>query len=282
MRKIVAAVLAITSTVVLFTACGKDDNKETTINPLYTAYSYSATAVSQSSAQNVQNQNGAGEAYVLTTNQDKTVPWYETTRFTPGATQAASQGASQQASSGQYDNISYNTNQAVTAPVVNTGQAITFTTTSSPTAAPTNATQNNGTQNNAATVATTTNPNTGVVSAATTKPTTTAPQAQPVDVIVASTWVQDGKYCVSIDSVNWGGKIKTNSQRIPVIIDGVEMEDSVSLQISSSTDGDGFQYVYLKLSDYELSGATVSFTIPEGFLENKTGTKYNVACEVSM
>ena len=56
------------------------------------------------------------------------------------------------------------------------------------------------------------------------------------------------------------------------------------LQISSSTTGDGYQYVYLNLEEYEVdpSSSTITFEIPEGFLENKTGTKYNMSAEVTM
>ena len=42
--------------------------------------------------------------------------------------------------------------------------------------------------------------------------------------------------------------------------------------------------VMVELDKYEIdpSSSTITFVIPEGFLENKTGTKYNLACEVTL
>ena len=51
-----------------------------------------------------------------------------------------------------------------------------------------------------------------------------------------------------------------------------------------AVDGDGCQYVFVNVSKYDVLefGGSVSFTIPEGFLKNSNGTKYNYATDVSM
>ena len=136
-------------------------------------------------------------------------------------------------------------------------------------------------------VSTTTRPNTSRVTAATTtttKPTTTKAQPVGVDVEVNDVFINpEGELCVAIDPVGWGSKIKSASKRIPIYIDGNEADSPALMQISSSTNGDGYQYIYIDLTDFEVLdyGGTVSFVVPEGFLKNSSGTRYNNAFEVS-
>ncbi len=265
MKKLLALVLVMVITV-LFAACGDSKDESTTLDPLYTAYSPVAT--------NAQNQNGGtGATYVLTTNQGKTAPALNTTRFSIGVAATAPTQSTSATTTTDYNTTS-NTNAVITVPVVSTTRAITTTW---------------------ATIATTTTTTTQTTTKklttnTTTRATTTAEpttKAEPEAVYISINEVgvdSSGRVYAAIDSEGWGGKLKSNSQRVSVYVDGVEMEEQVMLQISSSTTGDGYQYVYLDLEKYEVdpSSSTITFEIPEGFLENKTGTKYNMSAEVAM
>ena len=265
MRKIFAVVLVLTIAVV-FAACGDSKDESTTLDPLYTAYSPVAT-----NAQNSGQNGGTGATYVLTTNQGKTAPALSTTRFSI----AVAATASTQSTAASTD---YNTTAStgvITTPVVSTTRTITTTWATIATTTTTTTTQTTTKQltTNSTTKATTT-----------TQPTTKAePEAVYVDVAYTST-DDNGRIYVAIESDGWGGKLKSNSQRVTVYVDGVAMEQQVMLQISSATDGDGKQSVYLDMDDYDvdIDSSTITFEIPEGFLENKTGTKYNYAYEVTM
>lgn len=263
MRKILALVLVLTIAVV-FAACGDKGDEQTTLNPLNTSYNPASTG-----------NNAVGATYILTTNQSKTAPALSTTRFDPNTTATAAPGQQNVTTSSNLDNLQYSTSGVITAPSVTTTRAITTTwATLPPTTAPTTIPVTPATTTTKATTTTTTQ-----------APTTTEAQPEGVYVVINDYGVDTSdRIYAAIDSEDWGGKIKANSQRIPVYIDGVELEGGAMLQISSSTDGGGNQYVYLNLGDYEIDtdSSTVTFYIPEGFLENKTGTKYNYECEVSV
>ncbi len=270
MRRMFAIVLIVTTVAVLFTACSgkKDDN--TTPDPLYTGYSPVSTTGNNSNQAN----SATGATYILTTAVGKTVPALNTTRFSI----AVAATAVNQTTTNSYDNVSYTTNSGtIVAPNVTTTRAIPTTWQTLPSTTTTNTTTTKKAQ------ITTTLPR--VTTTRPTPTTTEKAEPMPVDIQINDTFIDDqGRICASIDSYGWGGKLKSNSQRIPVYIDGIEMEESAMLQISSSTTGDDYQYVYLKLADYgiDISSSTVTFVIPEGFLENKTGTKYNNAYEVTL
>jgi len=270
LRKIMALVLILTVAVV-FTACGDNNEDQTTLDPLSTGY-YSPGI---SATQQGNNSGAVGSTYVLTTNQSKTVPALAniTTKFVPGAVQNPGVSGQQTSSTtNPYNNITYNTSGVITAPSYTTTRTVPTTWQTIPsTTIPVSPV--------VPTTASTTKAQSPVT---TTQPTT---KAEPEGVyVVANDWGTDtqGRIFATIEPDGWGGKIKSNSMRVAVYIDGVEMDEGAMLQISSATDGDGRQYVYLNMNDYEIdtSGSTVSFTIPEGFLENKTATKYNYAYEV--
>lgn len=256
MRRIIAVVLTVMSVVVLFTACNGNGD-DVTQDPLSTSDTTASTVYVPTTAPST-----TGVTYVLTTNQDKQAPWYSTTRFVPSADVTSSSMQGQQTSvSNMYDNITYPTSGAGITPsvsaVTSAAQTTVWNTISS----------------------------SGTTTKKSEKETTTqAVQAEGVQAIINSTWLDgDGNFCAAIDNTGWG-KIKSNSMRIPVYIDGVEAEKPGTLQISSSVDGDGNQYVFVNVSKYDVIefGGSVSFTIPEGFLKNSSGTKYNYATEVSM
>lgn len=255
MRKIIAIILTVTAIVVLFTSC-KDNGDETTQNPLSTS---DTTATTESTTTTEQSTTGA--TYVLTTNQNKQAPWYTTTRFipSPDATTAPNQGVPGSSVPNMYEDITYPTNNggAITPSVSAITSAAQSTEWSTTTSKPQDTTA---------------------------KTTTAAVKAEGKQAVINSTWFDgDGNFCAAIDSDGWG-KIKSNSIRIPIYIDGVEADKPATLQISSSTDGDGNQYVFVNVAKYDVVefGSSVSFTIPEGFLKNTSGTKYNYASDVSM
>lgn len=266
LRKILALILVLTIAVV-FAACGKDEGDQTTLNPLNTAYNPGLTT-----GQNT-NVGTPGATYVLTTNQSKTVPALVTTAFVPGVSQNVGVSGQQVSSTtNPYNNMTYSTNGTIPVPTYTTTRAVpTSWSTLPPTTIPVSP------------VVTTTASTTKAQSPVTTTQPTT--KAEPEGVyVVANDWGVDtqGRIFATIEPDGWGGKIKANSQRVSVYVDGVEIDGGAMLQISSATNGDGKQYVYLNMEDYEIDtrGSTVTFTIPEGFLENKTATKYNYSYEV--
>ncbi len=267
LRKIFAVVLVMTIAFA-FAACGDNKDESTTLDPLYTAYSPVAT-----NGQNASQSGGTGATYVLTTNQGKTAPALSTTRFSfevAATTKATTTAPGATSGTTTTNNLTYTTSGGtITAPSVVTSKTQTTTWATIPTT--TTTTKKPTTTKRTTTARPTTEP-------------TAPPEPVAMDVEINDTYIDgNGNFCVAIDNSGWGGKFKANSQRVTVYIDGVPMEEQMMLQISSSTTGDGFQYAYLKLGDYEIdpSSSTVSFVIPEGFLENKAGTKYNYEMEVS-
>lgn len=271
MRKILAVILLLTTIVTLFTACKKDGDDTTTQDPLYTVYTpgvSGTTAASNGAVSTTQKANAVspvGSTYVLTTNADKKAPWYSTTRFVPGETTATTTKAVLATTTNSYDDITYTT--GTIAPVVATTSSAQSTTwqTTTTTTAPTTTT---------------------TTKATTTKPETTTEEVEPegVDVTINDMYTNENVLYVSIDSSDWGSKIKSNSGRVDIYVDGVKADKQATIQISSSTNGDGFQSVFVDISKYDVIdyGGTISFTVPEGFLTNSAGTKYNYAFEVSM
>lgn len=263
MRKIIAVVLVLTAITVLFTACN-DNGGETSTDPLSTSDT-SASSTAESTTTTAPSTTGV--TYVLTTNQNKQAPWYSTTRFVPSAdTTSATSQQPQTSVTNIYENITYPTSGSgvITPPVSAITSAAQTTVWSTLPSGSTSATTGSGSQS--------------------TTGTTAAVEAQGKQVIINSTWIDgEGNFCAAIDSDGWG-KIKSNSMRIPVYIDGVEAEKPGTLQISSNVDGDGYQYVFINVSKYDVIefGGSVTFTIPEGFLKNTTGTRYNYSCDVSM
>jgi len=261
LRKIIAIILTVTAIVVLFTSC-KDNGDETTQAPLSTSDTTSTTESTTTTEAST-----TGETYVLTTNQNKQAPWYTTTRFVPSpdATSTTNQNVSGSGVTNMYEDITYPTDNggAITPSVSAVTSAAQSTEWST---LPSDGSTNSNNQES------------------TTKGTTEAVKAEGKQAVINSTWLDgDGNFCAAIDSEGWG-KIKSNSIRVPIYIDGVEADKPATLQISSSVDGDGNQYVFVNVSKYDVLefGGSVSFTIPEGFLKNTSGTKYNYATDVSM
>lgn len=264
LRKIFAVVLSITAVVVLFTACTGNGVNTTTEDPLSTSGSTTTTTTTTTEPTST-----TGVTFILTTNESKQAPWYSTTRFVPApvASTTTTTSNSPTSMSNNYDNITYPTANAITPSVSAVTSAAQTTVWST---IPTDST----TKADDSTTKTTTTEAT----------TTEAVVAEGAQVLINSTWFDgDGNFCAAVDNQGWG-KIKSNSMRIPIYIDGVEAEKPATLQISSSVDGDGYQYVFVNLSNYDVLefGTAISFTIPEGFLKNTTGTRYNFATEVSM
>ena len=273
MRKIIAIMLTVTAIVVLFTSC-KDNGDDTTQLPLSTS---DTTTASTTESTTTTAPSTTGATYVLTTNQSKQAPWYTTTRFVPSpdatTTTAASQSAPSSSVTNMYEDITYPTSD---------GGAITPSVTAATSAAQTTVWSTHPSDSSTGDRSTTDSEDSTKKDSETTTTEEVKPEGKQV--VINSTWLDgDGNFCAAIDSAGWG-KIKSNSIRVPVYIDGVEADKPATLQISSSTDGDGNQYVFVNVAKYDVVefGGTVSFTIPEGFLKNTSGTRYNYATDVSM
>ena len=226
MRKIIALILTITAIVVLFTAC-KGNGDDTTQAPLSTSDTSTAADSTTTTAPST-----TGATYVLTTNQNKQAPWYTTTRFmpSPDSTTATSQSIPGSSVPNMYEDITYPTNN---------GGAITPSVSAITSAAKTTEWSTTG-QDNSTTKGNTQSSN----------GTTAAVKAEGAQAVINSTWFDgDGNFCAAIDKEGWG-KIKSNSMRIPVYIDGVEADKPATLQISSSVDGDGCQYVFVNVAKF--------------------------------
>lgn len=247
MRKILAVFLLITL-VVIFASC--DKNKEDPTTTLNTNLSASTTNSTTAST------TAESPTYILTTSPDKTAPWSETTRFEISTTV--------EPLTDNYGNIVFTTGD-VSRPDVITSVIPTSATTTVPVPVTT-------------TVPSTTKATT------TTKPTTTAAEKKPVDVSIYMDSVSSSEEIIlDIDSSNWSGDLKANSQNIVVKVDGTALDSKVPCKVTSGKNGDGRQEIIIDLSDQGISeGATVSFTIPESFLVTKNGTQYNNAFTYSV
>lgn len=258
MRKIIALILTVTAIVVLFTSCkgnGDDTTQEFPSSSDTSSTTESTTTTAPSTT---------GATYVLTTNQSKQAPWYTTTRFMPSPdSTTTAQSIPGSSVPNMYEDITYPTNN---------GGAITPSVSAVTSAAKT--TEWSTIAQDGSTTKGDSKPSDG---------TTAAVKAEGKQVITAGSWDDgEGNFCVGIEKEGWG-KIKSNSMRIPIYIDGVEAEKPATLQISSSVDGGGNQYVFVDVSKYDVFelGSEISFEIPEGFLKNTSGTKYNYACHIS-
>lgn len=278
MRKILALILVMTAIVTLFTACKKKEDETTTQDPLYTAYSPAVSgstttkkgttdkageSTSASTTKQGSSVSPVGSTYVLTTSPDKKAPWYSTTRFVPTPAQVTVTTSSA-TTKNPYEDVTYTTG-TITPPV----------------SATTSSAQTTTWQN----ITTTTTTAATTTTEAETTEETTESEPEGIDVVINDVYIDgDGRLYASIDSEGWGSRIKSASMRVPIYIDGVEAEKPATIQISSSTNGDGFQCVFVDISKYEIIdyGGTVSFTVPEGFLANSAGTKFNYAFEVTM
>ncbi|MGN0448393.1 MAG: hypothetical protein ACI4GC_07605 [Acutalibacteraceae bacterium] len=281
----VCGVISIAALCLFFFNNDKPDvNENTIVSPSYSYNSNSSTqngVTDNSTAGSSQNiSNFSGVTYVMTTSPDKQAPWESTTRFEIGAT--SSSGVVVTDSNGVTVTNPYNgitiPSTSTALPNVNTqpAQSTTWQKITTTTTQPIN----NDSQNNVTTKTTTTKKTT-----TTTKPTTTVKADPiPVDVVTTGTWVDSsGVFYVGIDSDGWGGTIRSNQQSIKVVVDGVAMSKSVPIKIKSNRDADGNQAIELDLTEYEidLSSASISFVVPEGFLQTVSGSKYNNSFEVT-
>lgn len=244
LRKIVAVFLALATVVVMFTACG--NNEEPTTNPTISTGEVSTTETTTKK-----------QTYVLTTDAGKTVPWQETTRF--------------ETTTADYNSITVPTdvielpsvNMSTTAPTI----PITIPTSSQdPTATVPSVTLNT-------TTATTTKKTT-------TATTTTKVERFPTAIVIDSEGYNSssGKLYLGISPGGWSSDIKAASTSISIKIDGVTSTSKVTCSVTAGKNSDGMQEIVIDLSSQSVSsGSTITYTIPEGFLVSKTGTQYNTS-----
>ena len=240
MRKIVAVFLALATVVVLFTAC--DGNEPDVTNNTISTGEISTTETTKPEPL----------TYVLTTNQSKTVPWQETTRFETTAP--------------DFSAIIVPTDPIDVPPVniVTTGSSL-------PASVPSDST-----------TTTMSNPLLSSTSptASTTKTTTTTTQVEkfPTALIIDSEGynASNGKLYLGVSPSGWSSDIKAASTSINIRIDGVSVAKKVTCSVTAAKNSDGMQEIVIDLSGQSVSsGSTVTYTIPEGFLVSKSGTQYN-------
>ena len=242
MRKIVVVFLALATVVMLFTAC--DGNEAPPITGPISTGEVSTTETTKPQP----------VTFVLTTNQSKTVPWQETTRFETTAP--------------DYNLITVPTDVIDVPPVniVTTGSSLPVSTTE-PSTSYINP------------LLTSTQPTSGTT---TTKATTTTEKVEkfPTALIIDSEGFNssNNKLYLGVSPSGWSSDIKAASTSINIKVDGVSVAKKVSCSVTAAKNSDGMQEIVIDLSAQSVSsGSTVTYTIPEGFLVSKTGTQYNTS-----
>jgi hypothetical protein len=248
LRKIVAVFLALATIVMLFTACDGNDNPTTT------------EPISTGNISTTETTKPEPATYVLTTNQSKTVPWQETTRFETTAP--------------DYNAITFPTDN-IDVPPVNiiptTGSSLPITV---PTA-PTNPTTSPSTMSNPL-LSNTSASSTTKTTATTTKPAERFPTALIIDSEGYN--ASNGKLYLGVSTSGWSSDIKAATTSINIKIDGVSVAKKVSCSVTAAKNSDGMQEIVIDLSAQSVSsGSSVTYTIPEGFLVSKSGTQYNTS-----
>lgn len=246
LRKIVAVFLALATVVVLFTACDGNDDPTTT------------APISTGNVSTTEPTKAEPVTYVLTTNQSKTVPWQETTRFETTAP--------------DYNTITFPTDNIDVPPV----NIISTTGSSLPATVPTVSTAPSTSPSSMS------NPLISNTSGnSTTKPTTTKPVEKfPTALVIDSEGYNatNGKLYLGVSPSGWSSDIKAASTSINIKIDGVSVAKKVSCSVTAAKNSDGMQEIVIDLSSQSVSsGSTITYTIPEGFLVSKTGTQYNTS-----
>lgn len=250
MRKIAAVFVILTLFITVFVSCDKDDEDETTLPPLTGATTTAPTSASNPVSTTDANANAT---YILTTSPDKTVPWGETTRFSttsPSSTDPSSI-VIQIPSDENTNPVTPNYSVAPTTKPTTTKPTVTTTTTTKPT---------------------------------TTKPTTTKPVVpKPVDVDTegAKSFNGDGtELIIDISSSGWSSEFVSNTQYLPVYIDGSNAGKNVKCTLDGTLK-DGNYEIYVDISGLSLSpDAEISISFPEGFIQTKAGTQYSKPFEI--
>lgn len=250
MRKIAAVFVILTLFITVFVSCDKDDEDETTLPPLTGATTTAPTSASNPVSTTDANANAT---YILTTSPDKTVPWGETTRFSttsPSSTDPSSiviQIPTDENTNPVTPNYSVapTTKPTTTKPTVNT------TTTTKPT---------------------------------TTKPTTTKPVKKTAVSVDTGSSAFDGEssLIVDIDGSNWSSQFVSNTQYLPAYIDGTNTGKNVKCTLNGTPDSANNYTITVDVSELSLSsGAVISISFPEGFIQTKAGTQYSNAFEIN-
>ena len=256
LRKIVAVFLVLATVVVLFTACGGNEEPPTT-EPISTG-NVSTTEPSTTKPE--------PKSYVLTTAVDKTVPWQETTRFETTAV--------------DINTITVPTDNIEIPPVnivSTTGSSLSDIIPTAPTQPSTNPTLPTSTTES------TTKPLLPALTTTaktTTATTTTKVEKFPTAVVIDSEGYNSssGKLYLGISPSGWSTDIKANTIHINVRVDGVTSATRVSCSVTAAKNSDGMQEIVIDLSPLSVSsGSTVTYTLTENFLVSKSGTQYNTS-----
>ncbi len=286
MRKIIGVMLCF-SFLLLFTACGDNEDDSTTLPQIDNDYSESTTI-----AENV------NVTYVLTTDPNKALPDVETTQVV--ITEAETDESSSSSSDGSVD-VDF-TSSYVTAPEVITSvipTVATATTTRSTITSPTNS---DGTSSDESTEATTTTAldlsglldsflsseadkaddlvgdligTTTTTSATTTTSssstsTTQSSTAQEVDLVFSSVYYDGSQYLILvIDTSNWESNLvfAANSTQIQIF------DSDVSQGFVDCIISEGGSVIKVDVSSITSQEPMISFSIPAGFLSTTSGTQ---------
>lgn len=263
MKKITAIFLVL-AVLALFASCDNDDNTTTAPPPIQTGYMPTeSTADVNSTTEPVgTSATGVGVTYILTTSADKTVPWSETTRFDVNSVVVPTTTGSYLPTGTPDVNL---TGGDIQRPSVNTSQLSTQSTTGSYLEDPTSQSSTAG--------------STLTTKEKTTKATTAANKT-PTQLVINDTSYNSSTSLVTlaVSSDGWMGAFVAKSQNITIIVDGEEIQTTVPCNVTSKTNADGCQIITIDLSSQSLnSGSNVTFTIPAGLVQTKTGTQYNTS-----
>ncbi len=114
----------------------------------------------------------------------------------------------------------------------------------------------------------------------TTAPPTTVPVGKtPVKVSTGSSaFSSKGILVVDIDGSDWDSPFVSNTQYLPVNVDGQPTGKTVKCTVNSKPDAAGNYCITVDASGLSLkSGANISIAFPEGFIQTKSGTQYSRA-----
>lgn len=258
MRKLLPFVLAFVL-VVVFVACGENENTQTTLNPFLTSSPASSDAASQTDVSNPSSENVA-QTYVLTTTPDMTMPTVVTTQFVA----ADESGVVSDLYSTQPVTTDFNFTipSSTTVPVVVTVSIPTVVTTDNSSTGGQTTKEDNKTT--------------------TKKPDTTKNNAKAFSVSVNDISISGQKIVCAVQLSDYG-PYKSNSAYVTVKVDGTSY-DNIPCKITSTVTSDSCQEVTFDLSSISSldSGSEVSYVIPSSLIVSKDGKYYNRAYSNSL
>lgn len=302
MRKIIGVMLCL-SLLMLFTACGDNEDDATTLPQIENNYSETTTI-----AQDV------NVTYVLTTDPDKVIPSVETTQVV--ITDAETDGSTSSSADGsddfEFSNSYVTAPEVITSVIATVATATTRDTITSPNSSDDSSSDSSDsssdttttgttkslseyaddlisslassvvdeiisttkatTSTTAASVATTTSSATTTTTSATATTTATATVAQEVELKFSSVYYDGSKYLVLvIDTSYWESNLvfAANSTQIQLF------NEDVSQGFVDCIISEGSTLIKIDISSISSSDPMISFSIPGGFIKTTSGSQKN-------